>query len=202
MKQWWLVIVLLLSIGMNVGLLLGGAVRQKAPLDEAPLPGPPGREAPRPGDERMPPFVGRLAEELQLEGADRERFIEIQRTFFSEVFTARREVVEHQRELRSELLSDEPRQEQIESLLEASSRAHRALERAFVDNILRSRELLDADQERQLVHFLERLHDMRRDGERHFRRRRPRGDGQHPLGPPPPRQRGEPSAKSPRDGGL
>ncbi len=199
MKRWWLVIVLLLSIGMNIGLLLGGAVRQRVWRDEAPSRDPSGVDLPLPGDERLPPFADRLTEELKLTGADRERFLEIQKTFFGEVSTARRQVVEHQAALRGELLSDDPRQERIASLLEASSRAHRALERAFVDNILQSRELLDVDQERRFFRFLERLRDRRRDGEQHFRRRRPRSEGQRPFGPPFSRQRAVPPPNAPRD---
>lgn len=205
MRRPWLALVLLLSLGVNVGLLAAIAVGRTAddgPVAESPplaLPGA-GRELPAgvavevpddqrpvespghrfrrgPGGGRGPgePPVGRLADHLGLEGEVRERFVARQRDFLAAYFENRRLRRELGDELRRELLTAQPDRARIEALLSRLAEVQEAGERATVEVILDSRQLLDDEQQRGYFLFLDRLREGRRpDGpDRGERRRRP-----------------------------
>lgn len=158
MKRWWLLLALLLSVGINLGLLAAFAVRRPGP--------PPGPEAGRP---TLPPLGGlgagadplarvvRLADFLGLEGEERRRFVDLQLSFYQETLKLRAEMGEANRELRRELASPRPDRERIGHLLERSSRIHLRLERALAGNVLASRELLDKRQEQRYLWLIGRL---------------------------------------------
>ena len=103
------------------------------------------------------PHLERLADHLELQGADRDRFLEIQKTFFQEMGRQRREMEQARRELKGELTSKAPDRARAEELMERSAAAHSALERALVTNVLDSREILRPEQERRFGIFIERL---------------------------------------------
>jgi hypothetical protein len=155
MKRWWLVIALLLSVGLNLG-ILGSIVAAR----RAPQPGP--RE-PRPGAGAVNPAANplprlpRLADRLGLEGEERRQFIDVQWTLFQKTARLRLQRGEVHRELKRELSRDEPDRQKLDRLLGESARLHSAMERALVDSVLASRDLLGPEQERKYLRFVGRL---------------------------------------------
>ena len=160
MKRWWLVIALLLSVGVNLGLLAAVGARRLAPHPgpepESPGPLPPGGAGPA---LTWDPVirVARLADFLELEGEERRRFIDLQLSFYQQTVKLRAEMGEAKRELRRELTSRRPDRERIDRLLERSARIHLGLEQALAGNVLASRELLDERQERRYMRLIGRL---------------------------------------------
>ncbi len=195
--KWWLVLLLMLSIGINVGLLLSRAWPDKpAP----PLPAP---EAPPTGFEHLPPVIHRLLDRLRLDEERRQKFLGHQRRFLSRTIAARGRVAELQRELRRELTAPEPDRDHLDELLAELNAMHGELERAFVDNLLDSRALLDGEQEKTFMHFMGRLRGQQAEPDRDFRGRPRMGRRQPPDGrhPPPERRWRPPGRESspPRD---
>jgi len=139
------VIALLLSVGVNVGLVAAiVAGRFRAPARE----------------ERQPPPVARLqrlADRLGLEGEARRRFVAYQRSFFEDTARDRRRLAEVNRELRGELVSPSPDPQRIEQLTAESSALYRTLERALAGNVLATRKLLAPDQERIYLRLIRQL---------------------------------------------
>lgn len=169
MKRWWLLIALLLSVGINVGILAAIATRRATRPD----PPPPAREErgprlapplpdedsePGPGQPQGgPPRASRLADRLGLEGEPRRRFLAIQQTFFEETVRIRLHLAETQREVRRELMSETPDRPKIDALLQESAQDFLALERALAKNVVSSRELLDPAQEEEYLLVISRL---------------------------------------------
>jgi Spy/CpxP family protein refolding chaperone len=204
-KSWWLVIALLLSLGINLGILAAvGANRwgkkpPRPPLEEQPLPPPIAGETPQ--------RAIRLADRLGLEGEQRRRFIARQGRFFVETVQLRTDMAETQRELRRELTAPQPDHARIDVLLNDSARSFRALEQAMAQNVVESRKLLNPDQEKEFLQFVALLRPPglgagnaggRRDGGGDARRPGP-GPGQRQQRPP----RGDPAwgEERPRDEG-
>lgn len=184
MRRWWLPLALLLSVGVNAGILGTLAVQRLRPETPAETGGPapagrgsrervPGAErSPAgerlPGDERPPgelppedrplplPLL-RLADRLGLEGEERERFLAVQRQFFVAMTAERRRLADLNWELRRELLAPEPNEARVRALLAQVGRTYAALEGAMARNVLDSREILDPHQERLFMEFLRRL---------------------------------------------
>ncbi len=205
MKRWWLLIALLLSVGVNVGILATLAFQSgfakgvaNAETGDAET-GDAGAEAggvvatddgaaggsvtdgstekPPRRDGRFPPVIRRMANELDLEGEKRTAFVEFQREFFDQTLSARARMERLQREIRREVTSGDPDRDVLERLLLELSAAHTDLERAFVNNLLDSRELLDSEQEKRFMHFLRRMRQVRHGVEQRFRERW-RGSGE------------------------
>jgi hypothetical protein len=156
-KRWWLVIALLLSLGVNAGILVtlmahrwGVKQAQKAPA-EKPFPLPNGQEG------GQPQKIIRLADQLGLEGDLRHRFISLQGSFFAETLRLRTEQAEVQRELRREVASPSPNQARIDSMVQESGRIFLGLQQALVKNVLDSRRLLNPEQDRKFLKILARL---------------------------------------------
>jgi hypothetical protein len=161
-RRWGLALALLLSLGVNIGILATLAVRQTAPPDRPNRPRPEEpRPLPRPGPGEItdePPLrAARLADRLGLEGEQRRRFLRIQGRFFAETVRLRTEQAEAFRELRRELAAPEPDRQKIEELTRASARAHLALQQAMVRNVIATREILDPDRERLFLDIISRL---------------------------------------------
>lgn len=158
MRRWGLALALLLSVGVNIGILATLAVRTTAPPDRPrpeerrPLPPAPGEPA-----EEPPLRAARLADRLGLEGEQRRRFLRLQGRFFVETVRLRTEQGEVFRELRRELAAPEPDRRKIEELTRASARAHLALQQALARNVIATRELLDPEQERLFLDIISRL---------------------------------------------
>lgn len=182
MKGTWvvvLVVLLAVSIGINLGLGVSVLV-QKARLGERPAAGPPpvAREA-----------LGRLVDQLGLEGEAREQFIAAQRRFFESTQADRRLLERQRRELRREVAQPVPDRARIEALLEQSNAAAGRLERAFVDHVLATRQQLSPEQQRLFLEWLPRLRAARERaaagaGFRSLRERFDRPPS--PAGAPPP----------------
>lgn len=160
MRRWGLALALLLSLGVNIGILATLAVRHAAPPDrprpEEPRPGTPGAPGTS-GDIEEPPRVVRLADRLGLEGEQRRRFVRLQGGFFAETLRLRTEQAEAVRELRRELTTPAPDRRRIEELTRASARAHLALQQAMARNVLATREILEPEQERLFLDIISRL---------------------------------------------
>ena len=180
MIRWWLVIALLLSIGLNVGILAVVTARRLGPPG-----GPPGPRGERPPQEGNPanvdpvPRLGRLADRLKLEGDQRRRFLDIQWNLYQETTRQRLQLNEVHRELRRELTRPAPDRQRVESLLNESSRIYLGLERTLVNNVLATRDLLGPEQEKEYLRMIGRL-----------RVPNPGPGIANPAGPPPQRRQG------------
>lgn len=169
-QRWWLIIVLLLSLGLNLGFLASRVVQQRTQdPSEGTVSDP--VEDPTRRDRPVPRLIRRMADELGLEGERRAAFVEIQRTFFQQTLEARARMADLQEDVRGEVTSADPDRQQLDQLLSELSTAHRDLEGAFVTNLLDARELLDDDQERRYMRFLRRMRNVRADVEQRFRER-------------------------------
>jgi hypothetical protein len=114
----------------------------------------------RPGGPPGEPPLGRLADHLGLAGERRERFIALQRGFVRAHLEARAERARRGAALRQELMAEEPDRARIDELIAGLGETYLASERATAEVVLASRELLDDEQRRTYLRFLERLrHD-------------------------------------------
>lgn len=195
MRRWWIVIALLLSVGVNVGILAALATRHATRPERQPPP-PPRAEEPPPGPDETgqeggPPRASRLADRLGLEGEPRRRFLAIQQQFFERTVSLRFHMTETQREVRRELMSPSPDRRKIDALLQDSAHDFLALEQALATNVVESRQLLDPQQEEEFLRVVASL--------------RPQAGGFGPRpgrrpGPPPRRQNDwEEGRRPPRD---
>lgn len=177
MRRWWLTIALLLSLGVNAGILSVIVLARLFP-ERPPLPAAPARG----------PGVERLADRLGLAGEPRRRFVELQERFLRDTRGQRERLAELRRELRREITGRRPDERRIDELLGELNAATAALDRALVGLVLDSRELLTWRQQREYFRFLGRLRlgepplTPRRQGP--FQRRHPRPRGQPPAEPP------------------
>lgn len=199
MKRWWLIIALLLSLGINIGILAMLALHRPRPADDGwrgggPQPVAEHREGPR----GAPEGLERLADRLGLAGETRQRFIEIQLQHFQATHIDRRRLQDRRRAMRQEITARNPNRERLEELVEEVAVLQRGLERSLIGMILDTRELLDERQERMYLHFLGRLRGFAAGGGgggggRSWQDRRP-------AGPPRGRQPGEPPPGEPPQG--
>lgn len=160
MKRRWLWIALMLSLGVNVGVVAmilthrRAAQRFEQPRwTEAGRPAEPGGRA---GNARQPP-LNAMADRLRLRGEARDRFLEVQGRFFAEVTNRRVELATLRQELRRELISPSPDRQRIDRIVERSGAATAALDAAFAENVLAVREILGPRQQRAYFRFLNRL---------------------------------------------
>lgn len=157
MIRWWLVIGLLLSVGVNLGILAVVVTRHGGP--------PPPREERPPREGQNPanpnadpvPRLGRLADRLKLEGDQRRKFLDVQWNLYQESTRQRLQMNEVHREIRREVTRPNPDRQRVEALLAESSRIHMVLERALVNNILSTRELLGPEKEKEYLKIVGRL---------------------------------------------
>jgi hypothetical protein len=201
------VIALLLSVGVNVGILATLATRRATRPERQPP--PPVREEAGPMEGQEPdghPRASRLADRLGLEGEPRRRFLEQQQQFFEKTVRIRLHMVETQREVRRELMSEEPDRQKIDALLQDSARDFLSLEQALATNIVESRKLLDPEQEEEFLRVVARLRPQAGGfGPRPGQRPEPppwRGQGRRPLRDrlPPEDRRFEDEGPPPEDG--
>jgi len=160
-RRWGLPIALLVSLGMNVGILAmlwTGKARPRAWMER------PRAEAPLGNLERF-------ADRLELEGETRQRFLDIQRRFFETTREERRRLQGLRAELRRALTARDPDRAAVDRILAEMAAVQPKLDRALADNVLATREILAPAQERQFLRHLAFL-------------LRPR------AGQPPPRRRG------------
>jgi Spy/CpxP family protein refolding chaperone len=152
MKRWWVWVVLLLSLGINAGILATLAAQRLRGPERPPVPAP----APAPGPDLGPaPSFEHLADRLRLDGEARGRFLEIQRRTFETLRAERQNLQAARIALRRELLADRPDRQRVEALLDDTGAAQSALERTLVSSLLDSRALLDAEQQQLYMRFVE-----------------------------------------------
>ena len=177
MKRWWLVMALMLSIGVNVGIFVSRwlPAKEAPPSTEVPESGQTAPEetggGPREGAEEPPPrirdggpasrqiprVIHRMADELGLEGEKRGRFVELQMQFLRQTFQTRQRIQRSERRLRQELMAETPNRPNVRESLDQMTRARAQMERAFVESVLETRELLDPEQTRKYLHLIGRL---------------------------------------------
>jgi Spy/CpxP family protein refolding chaperone len=155
-----MIIALLLSVGINAGLLAAVVARrvraehERPPREEPP---PPEMEPQGGGGGDALPKVRRLADHLGLEGEQRRQFLEIQLRFFSDALSRRLQLAETRRDLRRELTGAHPDDARIQALLRSASGESLALEQALVRNVLETRRLLTPEQDREYLQIVRRL---------------------------------------------
>jgi heavy-metal resistance protein len=154
-KRWWLVIALLLSVGLNLGILAAIAARRVGPRPASQR--PPKAELPNPPGGDPLALLPRLADRLGLEGEPRRKFLDIQWDLFRETSRLRLQLGEVHREVRREMTRDAPDRQRVDRLLSESAQIYLALERSLVTHVLATRDLLDADQRQQYLALIGRL---------------------------------------------
>jgi hypothetical protein len=176
MKRGWLVVALLASLGLNLGLVGMQIARARAAAAWSGERGDPG--GPDPG--------ARLADRLRLEGGDRERFLRLQRRLAEAVREERGQIGRLRHELRAELIAPRPDRQRIDDLLAGVAGHQEALDRAFADNVLESRQQLSGRALEAYLRFVERFAQPGPPGPREALRDRGEGARGPRRGPPPP----------------
>ncbi|MEM8963030.1 MAG: hypothetical protein AAGD38_16220 [Acidobacteriota bacterium] len=206
MKRSLLVLGLLLSVGINIGILATIAMNGTATGGTAATRGPTetgtpiqtdtstqldsSNDEPMLENERVEALITRVADELELTGEIREAFLDIQRRFMVDTLKGRAELARRQAAFRRSLLAPRPDRERIKGHLEEIGKANVELERAFAVNILAVRELLDDERERRYIGILQVLQRRVLRGEaeriqrRHWLERRQRMQGDRRPGEP------------------
>jgi len=152
MKRGWVWVALLLSVGINIGVLATIGVsraRTKARWERP-------REA-----ERNPPFE-RLANHLDLEGEAREHFMEIQQRLFRTTRQHQEVLQDLRTELRREVMSDSPDAARVDQLLSEVGARHMDLDRAMVESVLSTRKILTPEQQKRYLEVLDRMREAQR----------------------------------------
>jgi Spy/CpxP family protein refolding chaperone len=172
MKRSWVWVALLLSLGVNVGVLAtiataryrGGAKVAQSPTESA------------------PPF-SRMADHLGLEGEVRERFLAIQEDLFRTSRQQRERLEALRGEMRREVTANTPDPLRLDQLLAETAEVSRELDEAMVESVLATRRLLSPEQQQRYSRILDRL----RPGGRQLglRDHPPRGRRPAPDVPPP-----------------
>lgn len=212
--RWWLIVLLLASVGLNVGLLAQRS-KVRAWAERRAAASGPNAPAERPaGDAKVEgrrpaealPFIERLADEVGLQGEPRRIFIERQRAFFDRTRELRRALRRQQLQFRERMLEPAADRVELERQLAELAASQQALEKAFVDNYFETRDLLDPGQRERFGKVVHRLRELRwqrfegENGERRRARRERRAeerkaaeadaaveDGREPERTPPPR---------------
>ncbi len=175
MSRWWLVIALLLSVGLNVGILATIAARRPGP---PPNQGRPPQQAQNQANVDPVPRLTRLANRLKLEGDQRRKFLDIQWSLYQETTRQRLQLNEVHRELRRELTRPDPDRQRVDGLLAESSRIYLSLEKSLVGDIFATRELLGPEKEKEYLKIVGQL-----------RIPNPGPGIANPAGPPPAQRR-------------
>jgi Spy/CpxP family protein refolding chaperone len=113
----------------------------------------------------LPPDSIPLVDRLALTGEQRLEFMRLQQQLATKVRTMQPRIARARAELYRELSAPAPDRRRIEQRVAFLGRASATLERAFADTALRSRELLDPEQEQIYLRVLSRRVRMARAGE-------------------------------------
>jgi Spy/CpxP family protein refolding chaperone len=155
-RRWWLVIALLLSVGLNVGILAAIGARRATLRGQQGA--RPQQQAANAANNNDPvPRLSRLADRLKLEGDQRRKFLDIQWNLYQETTRLRLDLGEVHRALRKELTRPDADRQRVEALLTESSRLYLALERSLVNNVFATRELLGPEKEAEYLKVVGRL---------------------------------------------
>lgn len=158
-RRWWLPLALLLSLGVNLGVVAMLALRRDGPPPPE-GPGPSERGAPPPRGETEEP--GRrfeaLARSLRLDSNQAERFVALQRRHFEGSRETRRRLETARRELAQEFLTGRADRRRVEGLLREVEAAQAELDQTLADLMLEAQEFLTPEQQRRFAFFvLQRL---------------------------------------------
>jgi hypothetical protein len=188
MKRSVLVLILLVSVGMNAGILATllldswrgpqpaadtpretgsseSPTSEDASTTKLPRPDDPGSAEAIPAERAVGGLVDRLIQRLGLDGEVAEQFRELQYDLYRQMRVNQRRTMQVQFQLRRELAGDLPDTGVLRGLVEDSGRLHAERQELLVRAILRSREILDRPQQREYQNFLSLLG-------RHMERRR------------------------------
>jgi Heavy-metal resistance len=146
-KRWWLVIALLLSLGMNLGILAMIAVNRPEFVRQQ-------QRALRPG---APGRLPQLADRLGLQGEVRERFLARQRQFNRETAGPRKRLQVIRQQVRAELVRAHPDEKRIDELLREAADLYLLLERSLTTDVLETRAMLPPEAERKYVDLIAQL---------------------------------------------
>lgn len=149
MKRWWVVIALLLSVGVNLGVL---AALATGGFGQRSRPGP--HSAPRPSFDGEVRDVGDLARGVGLDKEATAEFRSLHQEFFARARESRRISMGARQDLLRELTAQQPDRERIDEMLSVISRSEAELERAMVETTLKARVLLGDKEEGHYLRFL------------------------------------------------
>jgi Spy/CpxP family protein refolding chaperone len=170
-RRWWILIGLLLSLGVNAGILATLGVQHFRGRDQ---PRPEQGGAPPTAPEEMRPNLAPLADRLGVTGEARQRFLATQEQFVARMREGRFRLMQLQAELRAELLSERPDRSRIDATTRQLGEAYAAQDGALAESILAARDVLTPVQQERFLTFVEaRLHQLR-GGERALPGMRPR----------------------------
>jgi Spy/CpxP family protein refolding chaperone len=147
MKRRPIVLALLLSLGLNVGIIGTLLMKRSRAHRQAAFTA-----------ERQLPKLDRIADRLDLRGTQRLRFVEAQRRFLATVHRETRLLNRERMELRRTLTSPEPDRQRVEELVSSTGDRAEALDRAFAENVLFVREILDGAPEQRYIRFLGQMY--------------------------------------------
>jgi Spy/CpxP family protein refolding chaperone len=180
MKRWALWLALFLSLGFNLGLVVSRLTeRADPPAIDSQATQPPSSEITAEAPQKLagedpvmaedaqaspgqPPrwlerVIVRVADELGLQGEERERFFTLQREYFRRTIQARRMQRRHEFAVRRLLVSGDADRAQVEEALGKVVAAQGEVEQAFLDHYFAARELLGPQQMVRYTHFLGQL---------------------------------------------
>jgi hypothetical protein len=145
MKLSWLWIALAVSLGINVGILgtlaVQGSDKGKGAEEKSAEPSL---------DDR----TGPIADRLGLEGEEREKFMQLQRSLLESTQGHREELEKMRREVRKELREDEPDRDRMDRLIGDMAEVSAAQEREYVETVMATREILEDEQQAMYLQFL------------------------------------------------
>lgn len=163
MKRWHIVILLLLSVGLNLGLLAqrGTGKPDRASSRVAGSRDAGNAERAKERRERArEELLERMVDKVGVTGEQRERFLAIHRGFFERTRDMRDQQRRAERALRENLASATPDRALAEVQLAEIAAAKKEIETTFVENFFDATAILDTDQKaryRELVAELRRM---------------------------------------------
>lgn len=169
MKRWLIVVLLLLSIGLNIGLLAqrGREKRQREERREARLEARqnPGSAGSREARERplLKRLLDRMVDEVGVKGEQRDKFVAIQESFFDRTLATREKLRQSQRALRENLSSPQPDRALAENQAAEIAAAQKEVEAAFIENFFATSAILDQDQRQRYSKLVSELRRLRWD---------------------------------------
>jgi Spy/CpxP family protein refolding chaperone len=173
-KGWLIVALLLLSIGLNIGLLAqrGREKRERLDRREARLEARQNPESAESRTARERPLLKRLldrmVDEVGVEGEQRDEFVAIQESFFDRTLATRERLRQSQRALRENLTSPQPDRALAASQAAEIAAAQKEVEAAFIENFFATSAILDQDQRQRYSKLVSELRRLRWDrGRRH-----------------------------------
>lgn len=174
MRRWIPVVLLLLSVGLNIGLLAqrGREKRERQERREARLEARqnPGSAESRAARERpmLKRLLARMVEEVGVQGEQRGKFVAIQESFFDRTLATREKLRQGQRALRDNLSSPQPDRGLAESQAAGIAAAQKEIEAAFIESFFATSAILDPEQRQRYSKLVSELRRLRWD--RHGRR--------------------------------